>query len=417
MRYLFIIQGEGRGHLTQAISLRQQLEGAGHEVVAFMVGKSPLRRVPDFFLRQCGCAEVLPFESPNFLPQAAGKRTALPLSVAYNLLRLPKYLRSIRFIRQTIARTQPDVVVNFYELLAGLSYLLCPPSVPMVCIAHQYTFLHPLYTFPPLSQWRWWERPQAAAELAALRFFTRLTCAGASRTLALSLRPMPQHRDIVVVPPLLRREVLALTPTRGNYLHGYMLNSSLSTQVEQWHTLHPDVPLHFFWDKREADPVTTIDDNLHFHRLDDISFLRYMASCRAYATTAGFESVCEALFLGKPLLLVPTHIEQACNAYDTLHLLQEVQGIPQDGSASRAAGISASSFDLDRLAAISSQEADNASFRHWVRHAEYAFVPLLTGPFHLPSTPSNARQRIAYGMRHALHTAGNYALNLAHKHG
>jgi hypothetical protein len=33
-KFLFIIQGEGRGHLTQAISLAQLLRDNGHEVVA-----------------------------------------------------------------------------------------------------------------------------------------------------------------------------------------------------------------------------------------------------------------------------------------------------------------------------------------------------------------------------------------------
>ena len=32
MKILFIIQGEGRGHLTQALSLRQKLMAEGHEV-------------------------------------------------------------------------------------------------------------------------------------------------------------------------------------------------------------------------------------------------------------------------------------------------------------------------------------------------------------------------------------------------
>ena len=36
--------------------------------------------------------------------------------------------------------------------------------------------------------------------------------------------------------------------------------------------------------------------------------------CKAYASTAGFESVCEAMYLGKPILMVPAHIEQDCNA-------------------------------------------------------------------------------------------------------
>lgn len=35
-----------------------------------------------------------------------------------------------------------------------------------------------------------------------------------------------------------------------------------------------------------------MDDTLSFHQLDDVKFLRYMAGCKAYATTAGFESVC-----------------------------------------------------------------------------------------------------------------------------
>lgn len=41
-----------------------------------------------------------------------------------------------------------------------------------------------------------------------------------------------------------------------------------------------------------------------------------MAGCMAYASTAGFESICEAMYLGKPLMMVPSHIEQKCNAFD-----------------------------------------------------------------------------------------------------
>jgi UDP:flavonoid glycosyltransferase YjiC (YdhE family) len=41
MKVLFVIQGEGRGHLTQALSLKQMLHNEGHEVVGVLVGKSP----------------------------------------------------------------------------------------------------------------------------------------------------------------------------------------------------------------------------------------------------------------------------------------------------------------------------------------------------------------------------------------
>ena len=33
MKVIFVVQGEGRGHLTQALALKQQLLREGHEVV------------------------------------------------------------------------------------------------------------------------------------------------------------------------------------------------------------------------------------------------------------------------------------------------------------------------------------------------------------------------------------------------
>ena len=64
--------------------------------------------------------------------------------------------------------------------------------------------------------------------------------------------------------------------------------------------------------------MTRIDETLSFHQIDDVKFLNAMAGCKAYASTAGFESICEAMYLGKPVLMVPAHIEQDCNAYDAM---------------------------------------------------------------------------------------------------
>lgn len=37
MKVIFIVQGEGRGHLTQAITLERLLRRSGHEVTAVLV--------------------------------------------------------------------------------------------------------------------------------------------------------------------------------------------------------------------------------------------------------------------------------------------------------------------------------------------------------------------------------------------
>ena len=76
------------------------------------------------------------------------------------MARLPKYLLSVRFINRMIRETEADVVVNFYELLTGFTYFLFRPKALMICIAHQYLFLHPDFKFPDENR----------LELAMLRF-------------------------------------------------------------------------------------------------------------------------------------------------------------------------------------------------------------------------------------------------------
>lgn len=350
MRILFIIQGEGRGHLTQALALCQKLAEEGHQVVGALVGKSPSRQLPIFFKEKLG-VPIYTFESPNFLPTAKNKQVKLGYSLVYNFFRLPKYLASIAYIRRMIRQTDADVVVNFYELITGLTYLFCRPKTPLICIAHQYLFLHPDFVFPERN----------ALAIASLRFFTRLTAIGSVKKLALSFRKMREVpvRKIVVVPPLLRKEVLETQPSAGDYLHGYLLNSGFADEVLRWHAAHPTVPLHFFWDKRGASEETIIDSRLTFHALSDTLFLKYMAGSKAYATTAGFESVCEAMYLCKPVLMIPTHIEQVCNAFD---------------AARSGAGKMSDEFHLDALLELSKQYVPNQSFRDWVNQGDWLIL-------------------------------------------
>lgn len=82
MKFLFIVQGEGRGHLTQAITLEDMLQRNGHEVVEVLVGKSSSRTLPGFFNRSIH-APVKRFISPNFLPTTDNKRVNLKLSLIH----------------------------------------------------------------------------------------------------------------------------------------------------------------------------------------------------------------------------------------------------------------------------------------------------------------------------------------------
>lgn len=350
MKVLFIVQGEGRGHLTQAITLSEALRASGHEVVEVLVGRSKTRQIPSFFERSVS-APVRQFESPNFLPASKPNITK---SVAYNLMLFPRFVAGMRFIRRRIKESGADLVVNFYDLLTGLTYLCFSPDVPQVSIGHQYLFLHSDFKLPAANR----------MELLMLRLYTAVTGYGASERLALSFREMEddEKKHIRIVPPLLRKEILACSVTNGSYIHGYMLNAGFSESVISWHAAHPQVALNFFWDKKEYGRVYKVDETLTFNYIDDNKFIESMAGCKAYATTAGFESVCEAMYLGKPIMMVPAHIEQECNAFD---------------AEKCGAGVVSEGFDIERLLSFAETYRPDADFHRWVSFGSTRIVAAL----------------------------------------
>ena len=348
MRYIFIVQGEGRGHLTQALSMYETLTRNGNEVAEILIGKNELLSLPAFFRKKVQCPVTI-FNSPCFLFSSKNKKSMLGKSIFYNVKKSPDYVKSIRFIKRRIEENDADLVVNFYEMLTGLTYAFTRPKTPYICVAHQYLFFHPDFVFPKKS----------ILQLAGLLFFTRLTCFRAFKLLALSFREMRNVDNIRVVPPLIRNEVLHQTPSEGNYILGYMLNAGFSEQVLDWHDKNKDVPLYFFWDKKNVAKETQIDETLIFHQLEDVNFLNRMAGCKAYASTGGFESICEALYLQKPVMMIPAHIEQECNAFDAMNV---------------GAGIASAEFNLSSLLEFLPSYQPNTAFASWVHKGIFIFL-------------------------------------------
>ena len=380
MRVLFIVQGEGRGHLTQALSLAQILQMAGHEVLGAIVGVTAERGVPTFF-NETFTAPVLPVFSPG-LVYNAGTNALDPLKTAMSAIQaIRPFWRSLRQVRNHIETLRPDVVVNFYEMLGGLTYALFRPPVPMVCIAHQYMAFHSDFQRPK-DQWFYRQ---------AFKFNTRLTCFGAHELLALSFDKQadePRQR-LRVVPPLLRQEVTQLKPSVGESLLAYVTQPGLKVELESAHQQHPAIQMDAFHSDATG-PDQVIDDTLTYHAIDGKRFLDFMARCKAIVTTAGFESVCEAAYLGKPALLIPqpNHFEQACNAID----------------GQRAGfGIASDCFDLNQLLAYIPQYDPQLGerFRAWYAQGYFIFLGALNRAASPTRKPSGGffRTRVRHLLR------------------
>ena len=354
LRCLFVVQGEGRGHLTQAMALRRMLREAGHRVEGVVVGKSPGQAVPSFF-ETAFEGPVTHVQSPSFVSDGDDRSVRPWATVLREGTRTPTFWHSLGVLDDAIDRHAPDVVVNFFEPLVGLYAMTHDTSVPIVAVAHQYMFLHPAYRFPDGHR----------VQRGAVRAFTRLTAWGATQRLALSLYPAPDrpHDNLTVVPPLLRSDLFRKPQGRGEpFFLVYVLNSGYAEEVIRWHERHPEVRLHCFWDRPDAASVEPYDETLTFHQLDDEKFLALMARCRGFASTAGFESIAEAMYLDTPVQVVPVegHYEQRCNAVDAVRA---------------GAGIRSPRFEIDRLQAFLPRYSDDAAgFRTWVRRSRRRFV-------------------------------------------
>jgi uncharacterized protein (TIGR00661 family) len=357
MKFLFIVQGEGRGHMTQAISLADILRAEGHEVVHVLTGKSKRRELPSFFFQKIK-SEVTLFESPNFVIDAKSKKISLWKTIVYNVFKIGTFVKSLRQIHRIVKTTKPDVIINFYDLLSGLYSLIYRPKQKYICIGHQFLLNHPDFTFPK----------GYAVDKILMKVNTAFTSIRADKHLALSFRPMTDVPDkkIYVVPPLLRVEITRLLVENKKYILGYLLNAEYGLEIENWHKKHPELELHFFWDKKDVPEEYTVHPNLTFHKLNDVKFLEMMSKCGAYCSTAGFESICEAMYLGKPIMMVPSygHFEQACNALD---------------ATLAGAGIQNVVFNLDPFIEYIPNHKDiSGEFRKWADSSRRKFIELLT---------------------------------------
>ena len=181
---MLAVQGEGRGHMTQAIAVLDMLKKSNMEVCCVIVGSSNRREIPDFFRHKFD-VPVIAVQSPNFTTGKDNKSIQIGKTIWNNTLKLGAYRQSLAIIHKLIGFHNPDIIINFFEPLIGLYRFLYSPHCKIISIAHQYIYLHPKFSFPKGS----WIQKQALIQ------YTRFTTLMADRILAISLYDLPGFRE------------------------------------------------------------------------------------------------------------------------------------------------------------------------------------------------------------------------------
>jgi len=346
--------------MTQAMVLSEILTRNGHEVVYTFVGQSARREIPQYFYEKIP-SEIEGLRSPNFVLDKANKSLKLWKSIIFNAGLLPtfrKSLKRIHEIHEKVLETKPDALVNFYDFLGGFYFRFYnPTSVKHICIGRHFLTHHPEYPFAP---GRFFEK-----KLFLLN--TALTGQRCAKFLALSFREYdpPRIKNLVVMPPLMKEEILKSSRTHEDFILGYMVNDGYAEELINWHLNNKSVNIHCFWDRKDMPKAHTPHENITFHQLDNVLFNEMMLRCKGYITTAGFESICEAMYLQKPVMMIPvaSQYEQACNAFDAVR---------------SGAGVQSDTFNVTILIDSMRRYIPNSNFCQWAAKTESRFLDELT---------------------------------------
>ena len=339
-RSLFIVQGEGKGHMSQAIALKDYLADAGHTVDAVLLGTGKPDRVPDYF-REAFPDNLRIFRSPFFLRTPNKKGIYVGRTLLFNLWHAVAYCREISRIRKQIRILKPDVIFNFYELLGALAMRKIDPGIRRIGLGHHF-YLHlnrSTFRMGPV-----WHR-------MLLERHTRMILRSCDRILALSFREEQGNDHIEVFPPLIRREFRAIRHVPGRSYLAYFLQEGFMYDLVQMAMEDPEFQVDLF---TSLNPRMELPAGIRLHVFEAKKFSNLMASCKGLITTAGFDSAAEAAFHGIPLAVIPSrnHFEQQCNAADI-----------------KAKGIGVSGMYLDKGLLEQMQSLESHDNRAWVEQA------------------------------------------------
>jgi len=124
----------------------------------------------------------------------------------------------------------------------------------------------------------------------------------------------PVRKDrTTLVPPILRPEILATTPTRGDHLLVYQTGEGYTTLLD---TLQKSGVECRIYGMRRGITEEQVEGNLRFRPFSEQGFIDDMASSKGVIAGGGFTTMGEAVYLKKPMLAVPIEhqFEQVMNA-------------------------------------------------------------------------------------------------------
>ena len=167
---------------------------------------------------------------------------------------------------------------------------------------------------------------------------------------------------------MLRDEIYALKTTEDEDVLVYLLNHQYLNEIIELAKRHPNLTFTCFCDHKHNEVEYQEGENLTICKLDGNKFIERMRNSKYVVTTSGFETVAEAIYMGKRVVAIPVqnHYEQICNGND----------LQRSGLGAMKADYD---FHLDEMSFLSKAEMDAAT-KAWFDRKEEIFFKVFDNP-------------------------------------
>ncbi|MBS3763215.1 MAG: hypothetical protein KGZ25_07940 [Planctomycetes bacterium] len=295
MRILYGIQSTGKGHLSRFLGLRPHFREDGHKLCVIASGyETP----PDYFLEAISDYEYHRFKGISYVGNGQGGVSETRTTAAF-LKNFPRLMDEIAKAHRLVRDFQPDVIVSDFEPITA-----CPvvaPDIPKIGLSHQSAVLSPGVHHPPGLPF---------AKLST-RTVVSIFTAGLNHKFGSHFYPANHY----CLPPIIRPAILNAKRENRGHIIAYYTMPGLLPEIKNYALTHSDRQFIIYGAKGEKDSA-----NIHYEQ-DRSQFAQDLASCDTYVGTAGFQSISEAFFLGKKIVVKPLagQYEQIWNAAQLEH--------------------------------------------------------------------------------------------------
>ena len=294
-RIIYALSGQGRGHTSRVMAISGELRRRGHDVIFCCGGTA---------------RDILDAQDEPVLPVPVLRHV-----MKNNVLKHGRTLRNnwqkIRSAPEVIARLadsftdfRPDLLITDFEAFSARAARRI--GLPVLSFNHQQVVTETRYALPPrhwfdaLLSWAAIDMivPKNPVHLLLSSFF---------------FPPLKNPLQTTLVPPIIRPAVQALRPHAGDHVLVYHNQPEGSDYVLD---RLRQVDARFIVYNFDPPEPPEAYPNLVFKQPSLDGFLDDLARSKAVVCTAGFTLISEALYLGKPLLVLPNQgiFEQTLNA-------------------------------------------------------------------------------------------------------